>query len=293
MRKFMSQKAKIKTVLITGSSGGVGSALVQKLSDRGWTVFAGVRSLDAAKRIGLGRKNVIPIMLDVCSTESVAAAYSEISKLSNREGLFAVINNAGISADGPMEIVSIEALRKQFEVNLFGAVAVTQAFLPLLRLSQGRIINMGGGAGRITLPLYGALSSSKAALDSITNAFRMELKHQGVNVVYVEPGGLQTQFFQKSAQASRDEGAVAPLEVRRIYGKATDAVKKAFAASKPEPVSIAVDAIISALDAKVPAPRYVIGKENKMHLMLLPKLSIRMRDKILMSAFGLKKEVFN
>jgi short-subunit dehydrogenase len=159
-------------------------------------------------------------------------------------------------------------------------------------MCRGRIINMGGGAGRITVPMYGALSASKAALDSVSDAFRMELKYQGVDIIYMEPGGIDTEFFKKSAETALQGGLAGGAEGGRIYRRAINAVKRAFSQSKPEPVDVIVTAIMKALTAPRPSPRYVVGKENRMHLMLLPKLPTRVRDRIVMSAFGLTKDLF-
>jgi NAD(P)-dependent dehydrogenase (short-subunit alcohol dehydrogenase family) len=287
----MSQLEKKGAVLVTGSSGGIGSALVRQLDDLGWQVFAGVRSLEAGRRLAEGRKNIIPVELDVCDEKSIATASEEVSRHVKQAGLFALINNAGLSADGPLELLPIETLRKQFEVNVIGQVAVTQAFLPLLRLAKGRVINIGGVAGRMTLPMYGALSASKAALDSLSNAFRMELKYQGVAVSYIEPGGLQNDFFKKSAEAANRSGYSGNRETQQIYTQAIQVSTKALAASKAEPVSVALAAIVKALSSSQPAPRYVVGSQAKMSA-LLAKLPTRLRERLIMSAFGLTEGVF-
>jgi len=131
--------------------------------------------------------------------------------------------------------------------------------------------------------MYGALSASKAALDSLTDALRMELKYQGVQVSYIEPGGLQTDFFQKAARAARRDGYAGSAEKQRIYAKAIDASGRALAASKASPVEDAVVAIIKALTAKRPAPRYLVGWDARLGLRLLRHFPTGLRDRLLMS----------
>jgi NAD(P)-dependent dehydrogenase (short-subunit alcohol dehydrogenase family) len=281
-----------KSVLVTGASGGIGSAVVRELDDRGWHVFAGVRSVRAGEALARGRKSVVPVQLDICDEASVAAAAQELARRLGGAGLFGLVNNAGLSVDGPLELIPIRALREQFEVNVVGQIAVTQALLPLLRLARGRVVNVGGAAGRMTLPMFGALSASKAALDSLSNALRMELKHLGVDVSYVEPGGLQTRFFEKSAEAAVRNGFAGTPETQQIYAKAIEASKKALAASKAEPVDAAVRAVVTALTARRPAARYVVGHQAKMGLLVLPKMPARVRDRVLMAGLGLGPEVF-
>ena len=172
----------MKSVLVTGASGGVGCASVRRLSMAGWEVFAAVRSLELAPELA-----ALAVEMDITDQDSLARACETIAVRVGVGGLQGLVNNAGLSADGPLEIVPVEALRRQFEVNVIGQVGVTQAFLPLLRQGGGRVINIGGAAGRVALPMYGALSASKAALDSLSEALRMELKHQGEHVSYINP----------------------------------------------------------------------------------------------------------
>jgi NAD(P)-dependent dehydrogenase (short-subunit alcohol dehydrogenase family) len=285
----MAQQAK--TALITGASGGIGKAAVQQLSKLGWQVFAAVHSADGSP--GRARDGLVEqIQLDVCDEASIDRARREITEKLGGRGLDALINNAGMSADGPLELVPIAELRRQFEVNVVGQVAVTQAFLPLLRAAHGRVVNMGGAAGRMTLPMYGALSASKAALDTISDAFRMELKHQDVSVSYIEPGALRTEFFAKADKAARAAGRAGDPATQAIYNDAIEAATASLAKSPADPVEHAVKAIVKALTANKPAARYIVGRQARMGLFLLPKLPAGTRDRMLMSSLGLKADRF-
>lgn len=271
-------------VLVTGASGGVGQATVTRLRSRGWTVLSAQRSPDAT--------DPDAIQLDVTDHRSIAAARDAATERLGSDGLQGLVNNAGLSVDGPLELVHIDALRRQFEVNVFGAIAVTQAFLPLLRAGRGRVVNIGGAAGRLPLPMYGALSASKAALDALSDALRMELRHQGVAVSYIEPGGLDTAFFATAAQAQRREGYAGDDDVHEIYRDAIDAAATALAKANTSPVEHAARAIERALTDRKPSPRYPVGREARVALPVLRCLPVRTRDRLVMSNLGLTREGF-
>jgi NAD(P)-dependent dehydrogenase (short-subunit alcohol dehydrogenase family) len=284
--------AETNTVLITGASGGVGSATVRRLDELGWRVFAGVRSLEAGQELARQCRGVTPVELDICDEESITCARDEIVRQLAGQGLGGLVNNAGVVVQGPLELVPVRALRRQFEVNVVGQIAVTQAFLPLLRAGGGRVVNIGGAAGRVSLPMLGPISASKAALESLTDALRMELKHQGVHVSIVTPGLLQTRLHDKSDEASRRDGYAGGPECRRIYAEAMEASGRALAGSKESPVEVAVATIVEALTVDRPATRYVVGRDAK-QLMMLRRLPDRVRDRLLMRNRGLRRQAFH
>jgi len=277
----------MKSVLVTGASGGVGRATVRRLEERGWRVFAAVRSLDAARDLG-----AVPVELDVTDIDSIASVREAVAARVGAAGLQGLVNNAGVSVDGPLELVTVAALRRQFEVNVVGQVTVTQAFLPLLRAGRGRVVNMGGAAGRVPLPMYGALSASKAALDALSDALRMELRHQGVRVSYIEPGGLNTSFFDTAANAQRRDGYAGSAETQAIYVEAIEAAASALAGSRSSPVERAVRAIERALTDRRPAHRYLVGRDARFVLPLLRRLPATVRDRLVMDSLGLTRETF-
>jgi NAD(P)-dependent dehydrogenase (short-subunit alcohol dehydrogenase family) len=283
----------IRSVLITGASGGVGGALVDHFADAGWRVFAGVRTLPAAT--ARRKPAVVPVRLDVLDPASLVDAQQTVADRLRRDGLAGLtglVNNAGKSIDGPLEITPVEELADSFAVNVIGAVAAAQAFLPLLRPARGRIVNMGGAAGRVAMPMYGALSASKSALDSVSDVLRMELLHQGVHVSYVEPGALQTAFFQRSAEARTRNGYAGSAETQAIYAAAIERSAKATAAMKPGPLEPVVDAVQDALTAKRPSPRYVVGRDAKLITSVVRRLPTRTRDKAILRTMDLPAEAF-
>src|SRR5205823_5849496 len=161
------------------------------------------------------------------------------------------------------ELLPVHALRRQFEVSVIGQVAVAQGFLPLLRMARGRVVNIGGAAGRLAIPMLGAISAAKAAMESLTDAMRMELVHQGVDVSIVTPGLLKTRIHEKSAEASRRDGMAGSAETQRLYARALEALDDAMAGSRESDVGVAVEAIVAALTARRPAPRYLVGRDAK------------------------------
>ena len=160
-----------RAVVITGASTGIGAACAFHLDRLGFTVFAGVRKPeDGARLQQSGSDRLIPILLDVTDQPSIQRSIEIVSERVGVTGLYGLVNNAGIAVSAPLEAIPLPDLRRQLEVNVIGQVAVTQAFLTLIRQARGRIVNMGSIAGRSTIPLMGAYSASKFALEAITDA---------------------------------------------------------------------------------------------------------------------------
>jgi NAD(P)-dependent dehydrogenase (short-subunit alcohol dehydrogenase family) len=182
-------------------------------------------------------------------------------------GLTALVNNAGVAVSAPMEFVPIDQLRHQLEVNVIGQVAVTQAFLPLLRAARGRIVNVSSIGGRMALPLAGPYSASKFALEAISDSWRRELRHLGVDVVVIEPGGVKTPIWEKGTAAAEEMLADMPPDAERLYGKLTDGLRaetvKIATKTGLEPDEVA-KVIGRALTAAKPKTRYLVGRDAKL-----------------------------
>jgi NAD(P)-dependent dehydrogenase (short-subunit alcohol dehydrogenase family) len=280
-----------RNVLITGASGGVGTALTRALDDAGWRVFAGVRSADATPGVEALGGDVTAVQLDLTDDESIRRAAATVTAEVGGEGLAGLVNNAGIIVQGPLELVPIHALRRQFEVNVIGQIAVTQAFLPLLRQGTGTLVNMGAASGRVTVPMLGPISASKAALESLTDALRMELKHQGVGVTIIEPGAMETPIFEKSAASGAADGYAGSEATRRLYAGALEAVSKRIAGQSTSPVDGVVKTVVKALSSGDPDPRYVVGRDAG-QLVMLRRFPQGLRDRLLMNNMGLTREAF-
>jgi NAD(P)-dependent dehydrogenase (short-subunit alcohol dehydrogenase family) len=202
------------SVLVTGASSGIGLATARVLAGAGWQVFAAARK-PAQSEDG----NFIPIVLDVTDAQSIAGARREIEAKLNGEGLDALVNNAGVGDTWPLEFVPLEKFRAIFEVNVFGVLAVTQAMLPLLRKSHGRIVNIGSVGGMISLPFGGSLTASKHAIEALTDSLRMELWPAGIHVSLLQPASINSGSAEKIAAALEAVIAELPGEGKRRYAE--------------------------------------------------------------------------
>lgn len=274
----------LRAVLVTGANGGVGRATAQALVEHGFRVFAAVRG-DSSDVPRL--PNVQVLRLDVTDPECIATALDEVVA-SGCVALHGIVNNAGIIVQGPMELVSAEQLQRQFAVNVFGTVAVTRAFLPLLRAGHGRLVNVTATTARVAGPFFGPISASKAAVQSVSDAMRLELAHWGMPVVVVEPGLMDTQIFAKAAaDAAKATASLAPERIA-LYQSRVDIVTAALAKSKPSSPTLVADAVVKALTAAKPKLRYTVGPDTRL-LGLLSRLPLGTRDRLLAQVTGLSK----
>lgn len=179
-----------KTVLITGTSSGIGRATALLLDRQNYRVFAGVRKEADAERLRRESSSRLqPLILDITKTDQIAAAVETLKReLGEQGGLDALVNNAGIVEAGPLECQSMERLRRQFEVNVFGQIAITQALLPFLHRNKGRVVAISSSVSDSPSPFLGAYAASKSAIRAMMIALRRELKWFGVDVVVVLPG---------------------------------------------------------------------------------------------------------
>lgn len=279
-------------VVITGASTGIGEACARHLDDLGFRVFAGVRRrADGGRLTAAASKKLTPILLDVTDAGSIEQAARLVEKEVGSAGLGGLVNNAGIAVAGPLEVLPLAELRRQLEVNVIGQIAVTQAFLPLLRLGRGRIINMGSIAGRSTMPFMGPYSASKFALEALTDALRLELQAWGIHVSIIEPGAIATPIWEKSGrEADRLEAATAS-EARALYAQASAGVREAVrkAAARAIPPDAVARAVVHALTAPRPRTRYLVGNDARFRAFLAKFLPDRLQDKVLTWALNLPK----
>jgi NAD(P)-dependent dehydrogenase (short-subunit alcohol dehydrogenase family) len=272
-------------VVITGASTGIGRATARYLAERGFRVFAGVRrdqDGEVLRQEGGGR--VTPLRLDVTDRGSIEGAAREVEAAVGGEGLRGLVNNAGIGIGAPLEFIDLDELRRQLEVNVIGPIAVTQAFLALIRACRGRVVNVGSIGGRIAQPMLGPYNASKFALEALSDSLRMELAPWGIHVSLVEPGSIATAIWEKTdAYAERMIPTLGP-RARELYGTAIGAVldtartlsKQAIA---PEAVS---KAIHHALTARRPRTRYLVGTDARVQAVLARFVPDRARDAVLL-----------
>jgi NAD(P)-dependent dehydrogenase (short-subunit alcohol dehydrogenase family) len=252
----------MKSVLITSASTGIGEACALYLDRAGWRVFAGVRKKYDAERLRQKASvKLTPVIMEITDEPMLAEAAKVVANLVGEAGLDGLVNNAGIVVAGPLEYLPIDELRRQLDVNVVGQVAVTQAFLPLLRKAHGRIVNIGSISGHISAPLLGPYSASKFALDAITSALRMELQPWGIHVAIIEPASIATPIWRKSLTSANKIATDYPLEALEKYRTVIDAQRRrandADRASLPR--MLVVRKIVHALSSPKPKTRYTVG----------------------------------
>jgi NAD(P)-dependent dehydrogenase (short-subunit alcohol dehydrogenase family) len=264
----------VPTVLLSGASSGIGRACAERLGRAGWRVLAGARAeADLAALAAL--PGVEPLRLDVTDEAEVEAAAATAG-----ERLDALVNNAGVAVTGPIEALPVSAWRHQLEINLLGQVAVTRAVLPAVLRARGRIVNMSSIGGRSALPLLGPYAASKFALEAMTDALRRELRGQGVEVVAIEPGGIATPIWRKGIDESERLLAGLTDDQRRRYGTLIAAVRRESEQAQVEGLDPAdVAAVVeTALTARRPRTRYVIGRRARVQAALTRVLPDRAMD---------------
>jgi NAD(P)-dependent dehydrogenase (short-subunit alcohol dehydrogenase family) len=281
-----------RAVVITGASTGIGAACALRLDRLGFRVFAGVRKPEDGEALQRrGSTRLTTLRLDVTDTESIARAKEFVAELVGEAGLFGLINNAGIAVAGPLEAVPIADLRKQFEVNVIGQVAVTQAFLALLRKSRGRIVNMGSIAGRAAMPLMGPYSASKFALEALTDALRLEVLQWGIQVSIVEPGAIATPIWQKSGEQAEELARTVPEEMKTLYAGVIAGVRTrvAEAAARAIPAEVVAEAVEHALTSARPKTRYLVGHDAKIRALMIKLLPDRLSDWLMIRILNLPR----
>jgi NAD(P)-dependent dehydrogenase (short-subunit alcohol dehydrogenase family) len=281
-----------KSVVITGASTGIGAACALHLDKLGLRVFAGVRrQADAEALKAKASSRLVPIAVDVADTLSVSTAASAVAGAVGEAGLDGLVNNAGVVVTGPVEFLPLPELRRQLEINVVGQVAVTQAFLPLIRSARGRIVNMGSISGRLATPFSSAYGASKFALEALTDALRLELAPWGISVSIIEPGAVATPIWEKGMKNGAAMLAAAPPEALVLYAEALEAFKKTSehaAKNAADPMDVA-RAVEHALTAAKPKTRYVIGRRAKIGAAMALLVPDRMRDSMVAKAMRLPK----
>lgn len=282
-----------KSVVITGASTGIGAACALHLDKLGLRVFAGVRrQADAEALKSKASSRLVAIALDVADSLSVSTAASAVAGAVGDAGLDGLVNNAGVVVTGPVEFLPLPELRRQLEINVVGQVAVTQAFLPLIRAARGRIVNMGSIAGRLATPFSSAYGASKFALEALTDALRLELAPWGISVSIIEPGAVATPIWEKGMKNGAAMLAAAPPEALVLYAEALEAFKKTSehsAKNAADPMDVA-RAVEHALTAAKPKTRYVVGRRARIGAAMALLVPDRMRDTMVAKAMRLPKD---
>lgn len=277
-------KARKPNVVITGVSSGIGLDATREMIAAGWRVFGSVRKeADGARvRAALG-ENFVPLYFDVTDDAAIASAMELVKAAAGDDGLAGLVNNSGVAPSAPLMHMPLKEFEYAFAVNVFGALKVTQAFLPLLGAKRncphppGRIVNLSSISGGIAFPMVGAYACSKHALEAMTDALRRELTIYGIDVIAIEPGSIRTPIWVK---ALANMGGYEGTGYADVMARMPAFIEKEYQNGKP--VEVVSAAIRKALTARRPKANYpltllwALGK-------LLPR---RMIDRIVSSAIG-------
>ena len=280
-------------VVVTGASTGIGRACALRLDRLGFQVFAGVRKEADGKALKKkARGSLMTVRLDVTDDAAITAAAELVGNAVGEEGLLGLVNNAGIVKPGPLEFLPLGDLRAQLDVNVIGQIAVTQAFLPLLRKGSGRIVNIGSIGGRMATPFQGAYNASKFAMEALTDSLRLELKPWGIHVSIVEPGNIDTPIWQKGLGQADVLLEKMPAHGRELYDPAVDAARQAAekSAKAAIPPSAVAKAVVHALTAEKPKTRYVVGTDARIQAVVARLVPDGMKDWLVSREMGLSRQ---
>jgi NAD(P)-dependent dehydrogenase (short-subunit alcohol dehydrogenase family) len=277
-------------VVISGASTGIGRACAVRMAERGFDVFAGVRKPEDGQSLHEESPDRIqPVILDVTDQATIDATAATVREAVGDRGLAGLVNNAGITVQGPLEFVPIDDLRRQLEVNVVGQVALTQAVLPLLRTAKGRIVNVTSVGGRVAHAFLGPYAASKFAMEAITDSLRRELRRWDIHVCAVEPGSIKTEIWRKGEETADEMLEQLGPEGRELYGEQLQNLRK-FAqrlGERGDPPEAVADKVEHALTASRPHTRYLIGREAKAQVALTAVLPDKGFDAIEARMLGL------
>jgi len=272
----------MRSVLVTGSSTGIGRATALRLAGSGWRVFAGVRKeADAESLRQEASGNLVPVILDVTDPDQIAAA-AELVERESDGGLDGLVNNAGVAVPGPLETIPLDDLRHQIEVNVIAYVAVTQAMLPQIRRARGRVVFLASIGGRIAFPFAGPYHASKYATEAIGDVFRQELRPWGIEVAIIEPGSIDTPIWDRGQEKATEVEAKSP-QTNLLYGAAIEKFRKVIedTAERGIPPEKVAKAIAHALESSRPKTRYLVGIDAKVQARIQPLIPTRLFDWII------------
>lgn len=268
---------KKKAVIISGASSGIGRQCAYSIAQAGFRVLAGVRSKkDADKLEKEAPVRLNPVLLDVTKNETIES----IKRMVCSENLYGLVNNAGIAVLGPIEFVPLEEMRRQFDVNFFGHIALTQALLPhFRRVGTGRIVNMSSISSQIAFPYFGPYAASKFAFEAFNDALRRELRPWNIQVVSIRPGNVSTPIWHKSFSKSQTISDTFPSEAATYYKK--DLFSSSGGKVKMSQPSDVAESVRHALIAKKPKAHYLVGRDARKFALLKWLLPDWLLDRII------------
>ena len=270
-------------VVVTGASTGIGRATALLLDARGYRVFAGVRKEADARELSKdGSDRLTPVMLDVTDAEQIESARERVGEAVADQGLAGLVNNAGVGGGGPVEFMELDELRGTLEINLIGQVAVTQAFIPLIRKAKGTIVFIASIGGRVASPFMSPYNTSKFAIEAIGESLRHELRPWAIDVVVVEPGSIDTEIWVKGNEQVRERLDEIPEDARRLYGRQFARFAEVLneTASRGIPPEKVAEVVQKAIASDNPRHRYLVGTDAKIGARLKGTLPDRTFSKL-------------
>ena len=270
--------------VITGASTGMGAATAHELARRGFHVLAGVRrDRDADAIRGPG---IEPLIVDITNADHIRALATRVDGDPQGRAVRALVNNAAIAVNAPVEAFAIDAWRRLFEVNLFGHIAVTQTLLPALIRSRGRVVNISSVGGKIAMATYGPYAGTKFALEAVSDSLRRELAPSGVGVVVVEPGAVRTEMAGRAIATAHELASTMRPEQSQRYGGLVQAITAQTASFTEAGLSadVAARVIAKAVTARKPRTRYTIGRDAALLTLLARILPDRILDRVFAAA---------
>jgi NAD(P)-dependent dehydrogenase (short-subunit alcohol dehydrogenase family) len=281
----------MKSVVITGSSSGIGRACALALDCKGFRVFAGVRKHGDGEALRqVASASLIPVRVEVTDSTSIHAMAERVAHDVGDVGLHGLVNNAGTTLPGPIEYLALDDFRHQLEVNLVGQLAVTQALVPLLRRARGRVVNVTSAAGKAGVPLMAPYVAAKHGMEGLSDVMRLEFRRLGIDVAVIEPGFVGTAMGGKLQRDTEAAVGALPDEGRDRYaaalGKLADAISTHAATGSPP--EVVADAVVHALTSDRPHTRYPAGTGAKRMLFMRRMLPDRRFDRIILRAGGLE-----
>ena len=271
-------------VLVTGASTGIGRACALRLAKAGHRVFAGVRKdADGVRLVSDGGSGIEPILIDVADERSIGAAHDKVRAGLGEHRLAGLVNNAGIAVAGPQETLALADWKRQFDVNVFGAVETTRTFFGLLQEARGRVVNISSVGGRIATPFMAPYSASKFALEAVTAGLRLEIRPLGMWAACIEPGAVKTEIWKKGTQQIDDLKDNLPAPVRDKYKSAITGMEKFTSSANERGVSAdrVAKAVEHALFARWPRTRYPVGPDARILIALRWLLPDALFDRLL------------
>lgn len=267
-----------KVAVVTGASSGLGAAVARDLAARGYRVLAGVRRVEDGRDFA---HPIEPVILDVTDAEHIASLAARVED----SGVSVLVNNAGFAANAPVETLPLELWRRSLEVNVLGPVALTQALLPSLIRSGGRVVNISSVGGKIAMPAFGAYSASKFALEAVSDSLRQEVEPFGVRVVVVEPGAMRTSMGARGTETATRLLAEMTAEQRSRYESTMQAFLRYAASFETSGLApdVAARTVARAVTDARPRTRYTIGRDAAILTRLIRFVGDRTLDRMIAS----------